>query len=209
MVRKVPTSPRKRPRQQRSRATVEAILEATARVLAADGLEAASTNRVAAVAGVSVGSLYQYFPNREALVHALFERHVRRAEAARPAALGGGAERPIEADLRGTMRAAVDWHLAMHAEEPALHQELTTHAQRILGTETLRAFERFRAEQVRGRLEAHRDAIRPRDLALAAFIVATCLEAVTHAAVVHHPEMFSGPDLASELTELLVRFLER
>src|SRR6202167_6846461 len=71
-----PTSPRKKPRQQRSQATVECILDATARVLCTTGYDRASTNRVAMAAGVSVGSLYQYFPSKEALVAALVDRHV-------------------------------------------------------------------------------------------------------------------------------------
>src|SRR6516165_1973024 len=70
------TTPRKKPRQERSQVTVEAILDATARVLCTIGYDRASTNRVALAAGVSVGSLYQYFPSKEALVAALVERHV-------------------------------------------------------------------------------------------------------------------------------------
>src|SRR6516165_11432916 len=70
------TTPRKKPRQERSQVTVEAILDATARVLCTIGYDRASTNRIALAAGVSVGSLYQYFPSKEALVAALVERHV-------------------------------------------------------------------------------------------------------------------------------------
>src|SRR5213082_1988183 len=72
------TIPRKRPRQDRSKATVDAILTATARILMADGYDRASTNRIALAAGVSVGSLYQYFPSKEALVAALVENHLGR-----------------------------------------------------------------------------------------------------------------------------------
>ena len=67
--------PRKRPKQRRSQITVDAILEATARVLVHEGYEKASTNRIAKVAGVSIGSLYQYFPSKESLVLALIEHH--------------------------------------------------------------------------------------------------------------------------------------
>ena len=67
--------PRKRPKQQRSRETYDAIVAATTRVLKREGYEKASTNRIAEVAGVSVGSLYQYFPNKQALVIAVVERH--------------------------------------------------------------------------------------------------------------------------------------
>ncbi|MDI3336978.1 TetR/AcrR family transcriptional regulator [Defluviimonas aestuarii] len=66
--------PRKVPVQTRSRATVEAILEATARILEAEGLEAVTTNRVAERAGVSIGSLYQYFPSRDAILAELVRR---------------------------------------------------------------------------------------------------------------------------------------
>ncbi len=66
--------PRKLPRQTRSAATVEVMLEAAARVLSESSLAGFNTNRVAEVAGVSVGSLYQYYPNKAALVAALIER---------------------------------------------------------------------------------------------------------------------------------------
>lgn len=66
--------PRKSPRQARSTATVEVILEAATRVLSEESLGGFNTNRIAEVAGVSVGSLYQYFPNKASLVAALVER---------------------------------------------------------------------------------------------------------------------------------------
>ena len=59
---------RKIPKQARSQATVDAILEATARILQADGARAATTNSVARVAGVSIGTLYQYFPDKNAIL---------------------------------------------------------------------------------------------------------------------------------------------
>ena len=75
MARKPLTQPRKQAAQARSRATVDALIEATARILVKEGFDKASTNRIAAKAGVSVGSLYQYFPSKEALVVAVMERH--------------------------------------------------------------------------------------------------------------------------------------
>lgn len=69
--------PRKRPLQTRSRETVAVILEATARILEAEGLEAANTNAIAARAGVSIGSVYQYFPDKSAI----FAELIHKAEA--------------------------------------------------------------------------------------------------------------------------------
>jgi AcrR family transcriptional regulator len=71
---------RKRPTQVRSRQTVESILDAAAHLLAERGYTATTTNHVAQRAGVSIGSLYQYFPNKDALVVALEEQHLEEAE---------------------------------------------------------------------------------------------------------------------------------
>jgi AcrR family transcriptional regulator len=76
MIRKSAAKPRKQPLQGRSRETFGAILEATARILEAEGLEAANTNAIAARAGVSIGSLYQYFPDKAAI----FAELIRQAE---------------------------------------------------------------------------------------------------------------------------------
>lgn len=69
-------SPRKKPQQRRSRVTIDTIFEATIQVLLANGLDKITTIQVAERAGVSVGSLYQYFPNKRALLAAVVGRHV-------------------------------------------------------------------------------------------------------------------------------------
>jgi AcrR family transcriptional regulator len=66
MARKPLTKPRKQASQARSRATVDALVEATTRILVRDGFDKASTNRIADMAGVSIGSLYQYYPSNAA-----------------------------------------------------------------------------------------------------------------------------------------------
>lgn len=76
MVLSPPLQPRKSPVQGRALATLEAILEATIQVLLADGIDRMTTTRVAERAGVSVGSMYQYFPNKQALLFALVERRL-------------------------------------------------------------------------------------------------------------------------------------
>ena len=70
------TDPRKTPRQARSQATVDRILDAAARFFDERGYRGTTTNHVAEAAGVSVGSLYQYFPNKDALLTALALRHL-------------------------------------------------------------------------------------------------------------------------------------
>ena len=102
-----PVRPRKRPIQSRSKQTVEWLLEATARVFRAEGFEA-TTNRIAAAAGVSVGTLYEYFPNKDALLFALAERHVTTAETGIAAALA--AETPVPEWLEGLQAAVLASH---------------------------------------------------------------------------------------------------
>src|SRR5579871_3746065 len=103
MARAIPTIPRKSASQKRSRAMVETLLDATARVLVREGYDRASTNRIATVAGVSVGSLYQYFPNEEALVAALVARHNRETLQLVLDAL----KRVVASDLKEAMRELV------------------------------------------------------------------------------------------------------
>jgi AcrR family transcriptional regulator len=95
---------------------VAKLIEATAQVIEAVGLEATSTNKIAARAGVAIGSIYQYFPNKEALIDALLEDRLRRMEAltiSRMEALSGDSY-PEAADAM--LRAAI----AFHEAEPAL-----------------------------------------------------------------------------------------
>ncbi|MFT3762832.1 MAG: TetR/AcrR family transcriptional regulator [Pseudoxanthomonas sp.] len=72
--------PRKQPRQARSQATVDAIFEATIQVLLAEGPQRLTTIRVAERAGVSVGTLYQYYPNKQALLFGVLQRHMQRVD---------------------------------------------------------------------------------------------------------------------------------
>src|SRR5687768_10535409 len=115
------TAPRKRPSQARSRRMVDVLVTATARVLVKWGYDRASTNRIAEAAGVSVGSVYQYFPSKESLVAALIDSHVdRQMNLFRHSlvALNGP-------DLRSGVRAIVEAMLAAHSLNPRLHAVLS------------------------------------------------------------------------------------
>jgi AcrR family transcriptional regulator len=112
-------TPRKRPVQGRSRETYAAILEATFRVLADDG-EALTTTRVAEVAGVSVGTLYQYFPNREALISGALADHLEAAIGAVEAAAAASRDLPLALAAERIVRA----FLAVKAERAPVSRVL-------------------------------------------------------------------------------------
>ncbi|SLN52345.1 transcriptional regulator BetI [Aquimixticola soesokkakensis] len=114
-----PISPRKTPRQARARATVAAIEEAAAHILTHGGVDALTTNLVAARAGVSIGSLYQYFPTKEAILAELL-RKLRREhlhDLERAAQQGGD-------DLRSTTTRMIRASIAHHTEAPELARAL-------------------------------------------------------------------------------------
>src|SRR5947209_7244958 len=121
------TQPRKVAIQARSQATVDAILRATARILVKEGYDRASTNKIAVAAGVSIGSLYQYFPSKEALVAALVEQHMdEMAEVLRVNTL-----RLAGAPLEVALGEAVRLMVAAHAVNPKLHKVLVEQVPRV------------------------------------------------------------------------------
>jgi AcrR family transcriptional regulator len=97
--------PRKSPRQARSAATVEAIRTATIQVLLAEGVARLTTTRVAERAGVSVGTMYQYFPHKEALLFALVSEKLEAVAVALEQAAGALSGRPLAAIADGLAHA--------------------------------------------------------------------------------------------------------
>jgi AcrR family transcriptional regulator len=106
-VTKVTLRARRRPRQARSQVTVSAILEATVRVLLKHGYEGCTTRLVAEVAGVGIGSVYEYFPNKEALIAAVIEREADRYMAVLQREMLATIDRPFADALRVALSAAL------------------------------------------------------------------------------------------------------
>jgi AcrR family transcriptional regulator len=203
MPRRPRTTPRKQPRQQRSQATVQVILDATARVLCTIGYDRASTNRVALAAGVSVGSLYQYFPSKEALVAALVERHVEEMLRLVRAKIAEVASAPLPIAVR-TM---IDSMFAAHAVDPKLHKVLIEQVPRIGRLEDILGVEREIEAMVAALLEARRLDVRPARLGAAAFVLCHVVEAVTHKAVLAELRQPRVGEVAEEVTEMVLRYL--
>ena len=203
MPRRPRTAPRKRPRQQRSHATVDAILDATARVLCTTGYDRASTNRIALAAGVSVGSLYQYFPSKEALVAALIERHVAEMTTLVKVKLAEVALEPLHVAIRTMIQAMFD----AHAVDPRLHKVLIEQVPRVGRLEQVVGVEREVEALVAAMLGARRSEVRPARLEAVAFVLCNVVEAVTHAAVLAELEPKRSRDVAEELTDMVLRYL--
>jgi AcrR family transcriptional regulator len=201
MSQKNAATPRKLPRQERAQATVEAILTATTHILTESGYDQFTTNRVAERAGVSIGSLYQYFPNKDALIFALATHHADAMVQLVQHHLTGLDDRPIAEVIQRIVKAA----LAAHAVNPQLHRVLNEQVPR---SETMRqAAEAQMAGMLRSFLERHQAQLKPDNLDLTVFIIGRTIESLTHHAVLDHPELLHDGKLEREITTLLLTYL--
>ena len=180
-------------------------MEATARVLVRDGFDNASTNRIAEVAGVSVGSLYQYFPSKEALVAAVIERHQREIMQTVRNELAEVMTQPVERAVRKLVAVAIE----AHRVNPKLHRVLAEQIPRVGKLEKQEAFARENYALFKGYLERHREEVCVADLDLASFVCVTTIEALTHSAVLHHSFSDEAMDaLTEEAARLIVGYLK-
>lgn len=200
-----PSKPQRAPVQDRSRQTVRFILEAAVQVFESQGIAGGTTARIAERAGVSVGTLYQYFPNKQAVLQALGEAHVAEAAAQIGALLAriSGEDWPLPALLQAVVEVAV----ALHAGNPVLHRMLYEEG---LLTADLRARVEALGVELSGivaGLLARQPAVRAGDRHLMAWFVVETVEHFAHRLVIRPPP----PDLAAgavaELVVLLNRYL--
>jgi AcrR family transcriptional regulator len=197
MARRPPIKPRKIASQQRSRVTVDALIEATARILVREGFDKASTNRIAEVAGVSVGSLYQYFPSKEALVVAVAERHKRAIMQTVQGELAQIFSEPVGTAVRNIIAVAVK----AHRVDPRLHRVLAEQIPRVGKLEKLERLDPDNYAQFRAFLESRRAELRVKDLELASFVCVTSIEALTHTAVLYPSKVISDETIEALIDE--------
>lgn len=195
---------RKQPQQARAQQTVNAILEATVQVLDREGLDAATTTRIAEVAGVSIGSLYQYFSHRDAILNALQDREFERTLLFMQRVLA-------EANLREAPRKTVDAVLRGLAElyerSPGLHRVLAIDGLRVAKAERVHAFDLRVIDVIRHFLSVMDAPIARRNVEAAAFVVYQSVRATMLAYLLERPPGLNAERLITELTELIIGYL--
>jgi AcrR family transcriptional regulator len=198
--------PRKPPVQRRSKATVEAILEGAAQVFEEHGYKGGTTNRIAECAGVSVGTLYQYFPSKEALAVALLEQHIQEVQREMREWVGH-----ILAD-RHSLHSALEHYVTammnVHVQRPRL--------QHILLEETplpehvhslLLDSEHQLAKTMAGLLRTYSEVRRP-NLEHAAYVIIHTVESLTHRFAAHPDDPAIHQEaLQAELVAMLKGYL--
>jgi len=201
--RQLKTTPRKRPLQTRSKVTVDTILAATARILIKHGFDGLTTNAVAEAAGVSIGSLYQYFPNKQALVAALIERRLDDKNAQTLSELARVAQLP----LAEAVRTMISLTIANYRESPALSRVLIEQVPRIGKMARIAELHHSTLTMVTALLTARRHELAVRDPEMAAFVVVSAIEAIAQRAALFHPTRLEDPSLIDEATAMVTRYL--
>jgi AcrR family transcriptional regulator len=197
--------PRKRPSQSRSRALVDAIVEAGSSLLADKGWEALSLQQVATKAGVSPGSLYQYFPDKAALVAEITERQSQRELAFHLVRFSTMTpQTTLEESLRLMIRAILDFQ----RQEGALMRQTLAALQHLGRYEQLAARAREAVQVFRAVLEQHRHRLREgEDLELAVHVLANATHSLTHDGVLPRPDSLDDDTLAHAIERLMLGYL--
>jgi AcrR family transcriptional regulator len=198
--------PRKPPTQQRAKETVEELLLAAAQIFEANGYAAGTTNRIAKRAGVSIGTLYQYFPSKEALAVALLERHIADTDQRLHQWVGHMvAERH---GLRAALQDYVEGMLEIHSGGPRLQHillEETPLPERV--HQALLQTERSAAKTVAGLLRLYPE-IRQPNLEQAGHLLVQTVESLTHRFAAHPTEqVLSRQDFLLHLVTMLEAYL--
>ncbi|GGM06941.1 TetR family transcriptional regulator [Streptomyces fumigatiscleroticus] len=193
--------PRRKPRQVRAELTRERILTAAAHVFTEHGYAAGTTNRIAERARISIGSLYQYFPNKDAILAELMVRHIDRGTwtQAEQLDLSAGS---LEAMVRAMVRDAID----NHRDDPQLLRimiEVAPVSQELL--ETIDRNGRNRVAQIRDLLARHPD-VRVGDLDTAAELIVFTVEINTHK-LMADPRTIPVETFENELVAMVTRYL--
>jgi AcrR family transcriptional regulator len=196
------SSIRRRPQQRRARQTVEAILDAVVRILKREGFQAITTNRIAEVAGVSIGSLYQYFPDRPGIFEALHRRHIEEIDRLFAAKFMEYAGSPLDQ----LVRAMVDAMIEAHTTDSELYELMLTEvphrkggskdfSTRLHGAFLLAISSAAPELKKRGNLDK------------VVFVVTHMVEALCHGAVLRRPRGLSLTDAKAEITKAVLAYL--
>jgi AcrR family transcriptional regulator len=194
--------PRKQPRQVRAELTRQRILTGAAHVFGEYGYAAGTTNRIAERAGISIGSLYQYFPNKDAILAELLIRHLDDGAAAVEKLQAGALPGPIEEVFRVFVRGAIEAHL----DDPRLLRLMLEQAPR--STELLDKVALMKGSLVdylRDLLDGHAE-VTVADTETAARLIVTTVELVVHQLVAEH-EPVDVRRLEDEMVAMLTRYV--
>ena len=191
---------RKEPRQARSRATVETLIEAAARILSDGGWAGFTTNKVADAAGISIGSLYQYFPDKLSLIEAIRRRHLDDCLAVmRISRTTGRSAMQFVDDLVRNM-------IAAHSIHPGLHRVLLDEVPSFDGyLDPQSSFEADYLARYQAAISDYRVHKANASDGAAALIISDAIDGVVHNAA--RRGMLEDPAIKTELVRMIASYL--
>jgi AcrR family transcriptional regulator len=203
MPRRARTAPRRAPHQKRAEDTVEVLLRATELAIVRHGFHAATTNRIAEIAGVSIGTLYHYFPTKESLVQAVVHGMWREEleSMATHAELLESA--PIDVAVHELVKALV----TVVEKRRELVKRWYSEASHLGELQTGLDMSNAATRMVVLALSRRRDEVRPHDLEFAADLVIKTALAVVRTAARDYPDQMASGALTEELSQMLARYL--
>lgn len=193
---------RRRPTQRRAHQTIDAVLDAVVRILKSEGFNAVTTNRIAEVAGVSIGSVYQYFPDKQAIFFALHQRHIDQIDRMVETKLVEHAS----SSLDGLMQAVTEGMIDAHTADPELYELLATEVpHRADGTRdfAVRLHGAFRLALASRAQELKRD----RDLDMLTLVVSHMVESLSHGVLFRRPAGLSLSAAKAEVVRAILAYL--
>lgn len=200
---KVTIEPRKTPSQDRAAATVNNLLDATAAELIAGGYDRMSTNKIARRAGVSIGSLYQYFPNKESIVVALKKRMADREREEVHKALIENEGATLAELSRAIIRRLIDVYLS----EPELYKAFATQVPPIAGLEPNWEADQLVAKILLRYLKSHPKVAKADDPEMAVFIALHAVDGNINRALLQRPAYLKSSAFVEELVRLILGVL--
>lgn len=181
---------------------MDAILDAAVRLLKRGGHRAITTNRIAEVAGVSIGSVYQYFPDKRAIFIGLHERHLNEIDRMVQSTLVEHAASPLDV----LIRAMVDGMIEAHAPDPELYQMLQTEVPHR--ADGIRDFGLRLEGACRLALSSHRSEVTTTaNLDTMVFIVANMVDGLSHSALLRRPRSLSLAKAKETVTQAILAYL--
>ena len=193
---------RRKPKQRRARQTVEAVLEAVIKTLKREGPRAVTTNRIAEVAGVSIGSLYQYFPDKQAIFAALHERHIEQIDRLVEKTLVDHAASTLDELIRAIVEAMVEAHTG-DPELFALMQMEVPH--RVDGTKDFA--ERLHRVFLLAVSARKHEIKKGRDLDKLVFVMTQMVDALSHGAALRRPAGISLKEAKNEAVRAVLAYV--
>ncbi|HET6612703.1 MAG TPA: TetR/AcrR family transcriptional regulator [Kofleriaceae bacterium] len=182
---------------------MEAILAATAQLLEKLGYARTTTNAIAERAGVSIGSLYEYFPNKDSVVVALMEQQLDEQFAV----FSGALEEMTEVPLAQATRALIEILIASKRVRPKLMQALATAGPTEVRAAFMRRFNQRSCQVVLAALRDRPEMARDQDLELSTFMAVNAVYGIIDAVLVERPSLLQSDDLIDELSALILGYL--